>query len=61
MKIKIIKNDPPDDLASDITNLIGQIFEAKIDSEGHADIDYPKGTIFTIFKGEYEIVQEKNN
>ena len=59
MKIRIVKNDPIDDLASDITNLIGQVFEAEeIDEEGHVDI-FVKGEEFTIFKGEYETIHEE--
>lgn len=62
MQIKIIKNKPLNELSSDITHLIDREFEViKIDKEGHADIEYPEGNYFTIFKGEYEIVQEENN
>lgn len=60
MKIRIIKNDPIDDgagISSDITYLIGQVFESTIDSESHAEI-FLHGEEFTIFKGEYEIVEE---
>ena len=56
MKIKIVKNKPLNEMSSDITHLIGKVFEAKIDCEGHADIPLDGG--FTIFKGEYEIVEE---
>jgi len=58
-KIKIIKNAPIDDLASDITKLIGQVFEATINNEGHAEIQLDCD--FIIYNGEYEIVEEENN
>jgi len=40
--------------------VIGQIFKAEIDEEGHAEIIINGGE-FSIFNGEYEIVEEGNN
>ena len=60
MKIRITKNNPIDDLASDITNLIGQVYESELDNEKHAHIIY-NGIDFMIYYGEYEIIKEENN
>ena len=60
MKIKIMKNKPTIDGASDISKYIGRIFEAQ--PEGDGDISIIDGELYalTIFKGEYEIVEEED-
>lgn len=60
MKIRIIKNNPPYDTwglpCSDISNYIGQEFEAiNIDGEIIAINTQDKG-VLDIYSGEYEIV-----
>jgi len=61
MLIKIIKNDPPINGSSDISKYIGQIFKAIPQGEGDVSIDDESELLaMTIFKGEYEIVEEGN-
>jgi len=61
MQIRIIKNDPPVNGASDISKYVGQIFNAQKDGDG--DVSIVEGLLYamTIFNGEYEIVEEENN
>jgi len=61
MKIKIIRNKPPINGASDISKYVGQIFNTQ--NEGDGNVSIVEGLLYamTIFKGEYEIVEEKNN
>jgi len=58
MKIKIIKNTPSINGASDISKYIGQIFNAQYDGDGDVSITEGKLYAMTIFYGEYEIVEE---
>ena len=59
MKVKIIKNYPiGNGNASDISEFIGQVFNARLEDDGSVSIE-DNGELFllTIFEGEYEVVE----
>jgi len=59
MKIRIIKNFPLEDGASDISRHIGSIFEVTNEQEnGNIYIDDGEGDELMLYKGEYEVVKE---
>ncbi len=61
MKVKIIASKPPE-ICADISQYIGMVVNAEMSEDGFmetkdiVDENFPNG--FTLFEGEYEIIDE---